>query len=251
MASFNPCAVTGALADAQYDLIKRVNRKFESLRRLAILLEQLGDLTTLIPDINKLIQNMIPVNLIDFSVYNSLAQACPFLGLPAYGDAPLQQLQDQVSGAYARMAGKISNSPYMRMGALQTELENFVTNLDGYRDMFNDYASQGAQYMECLTSMCQAGAQVYSLAGKVPSDELTVVMNKFQNNIVTEGGNVMTAGGKQKYAEAKSARDALKGIGGEITDDYQTIQNTPVTVVASGESAPLETQSYTQLPFYR
>lgn len=251
MAGFNPCAATGALADAQYDLIKRVNRKFEALRRLAILLEQLGDLTTLIPDINKLIQNLIPVNMIDFSVYNNLAQACPFLGLPAYGEAPLEELQRKVSEAYARMAGKIANSPYMRLGGLQNELERFVTNLDGYQDMFENYATQGAQYLECLTAMCQAGAQTYSLVGKVPSDELTVQLNKYRNNVITEGGSVLTAGGKQKYAEAKSAHDQLKGIGGDITSDYQTIVSTPSTVNTAATETPIETQSYSQLPFYQ
>jgi hypothetical protein len=53
--SGQPCAVLDALAQFQFDVMKRLNRKFASLQRIAALLEQAGDLTVLVPNLGELI----------------------------------------------------------------------------------------------------------------------------------------------------------------------------------------------------
>jgi hypothetical protein len=71
-----PCQVLDALAQFQYDVVRRLNRKFNALRRIAELLEQVGDIGVLIPNIAEL----IPITSITLDTYQRLVENCPFLG---------------------------------------------------------------------------------------------------------------------------------------------------------------------------
>ena len=50
-----PCQVIDALAQFQYEVVRRLNRKFNALRRIAELLEAVGDLSVIVPNIGDLI----------------------------------------------------------------------------------------------------------------------------------------------------------------------------------------------------
>lgn len=254
--ALSPCTLTGSLADLQYDLMRRVNRKFEAMRRLALLLEQLGDLTSLIPDIQRLIPLLIPVNLIDFTLYNQLAQGCPMLGLPSYGEGPLIDLQQKVSAAYANYAGKILNSPYMRMRKLQGELDRFIGSLDGYQSMVGSALMQGAGYIECLNALCRTTAGAVSLAGRAASTDFTVEASKFANTFAKEGGQVLTGPLKEKSDTAHEAWTSLQTAGADAKGDYTVYDNlartgsTPTVSPSMANPRPLViSMAYPNSPF--
>lgn len=206
----NPCNVLDALSDFQYDLMNRLNKKFEQLRRLAALLEQLGDLSWLIPNLNAL----IPIISIDFDVYNQLAANCPFLGLPGNPvQGNLDSLRAKVLSAYDNYARKILNHPWVRMGQLQNEMTKFQTQITGA-------LSQGQDFIRCLQAMCAAGSALQSTVSKLSQTDISSTVSKFTDNFVTNAGQVLTDPMKQKYAQMTDALDTIQSFGSGVGKDY-------------------------------
>lgn len=227
MAAF--CSITDALAEAQYEVLKRINNKFEALRRLAELLEQLGDLSILIPNISQL----LPVLDIDFDAYTNLRANCRFLNLPPVDETNLEDLRNQVITAYSQLTAKALNHPWMRMGKLQDQLSR-------YQDQFNSAFADGSQYIQCLQAACQtAGALAESgqnFLDRVQNSDITGEVARFGRNYVDQAGQVLTNAGKAKYEQAIRVVDRMKELGAEVGDDYQTAKQAVTT--GSGTPTP-------------
>lgn len=131
----NPvCNALGLLTGAQSMIFNQINKRVAALRRLAAILEQVGDLNTLIPDINK----FIPIAQIDTLMYEQLRAACPALGLPPF--TGVNDLKAAVANAYAQVQTTLQNCPYNRMGGIQGKLDNYlskVTQATGPWDYMN------------------------------------------------------------------------------------------------------------------
>lgn len=235
----NPCNVLDALSDFQYDLMNRLNKKFEQLRRLASLLEQLGDLSWLIPNLNAL----IPVIDIDFEVYNQLASNCPFLGLPGNPvQGNLDALRAEVLSAYDNYARKILNHPFMRMGELQEELTKFQVQITGAM-------TQGQDFIRCLQSMCAAGSALQSTVSRLSQTDIQATVSKFTENFVTNAGQVLTDPMKQKHQQATDALGMIQGLGSDVGKDYQYYSNLKLSTVTTTPATTAPAKTYTNPPF--
>lgn len=235
----NPCSVVDALARMQYDIIRRINRKFESLRRIAQLLQDLGNLSDLVPNINAL----IPVVDIDFDTYNQLAAACPFLNLPFPGDASLAQLRSKVIAAYANLMKGVLNHPWARMGKLQDELNQFASRV-------NFALGMGASYIECLQAACNAVSAVGSAFEKVAQADIQKELTKFGTGYMASAGQVLNEPMQLKYSEAVATRNELVNLGVDFQGDYNTVAasaaNPPIPAPVVETSHGVE---YTNPPF--
>ncbi len=193
-----PCDVMDILANDYFQIIKSVNRKFNALRRLAELIEQLGDLSGFIPDLSKL----IPIKNIDLSTYANLKAACPQLDLPDLGIPDVTALQAEVNAAYGRLRDKLLKHPWMRLDALQEEMTN-------YQSQFNAFANKGTSFMQCLQAGCaayQAGSQFFSGLGKLDIEkELTTLFKNTVNGQV----KVLNTQMEVKKSQVNDARDQL------------------------------------------
>lgn len=235
----NPCNVLDALSDFQYDLMRRLNKKFEQLRRLASLLEQLGDLSWLIPNLNAL----IPVVNIDFDVYNQLAANCPFLGLPGNPvQGNLNALRAEVLAAYDNYARKILNHPFIRMGELQEEMTKFQTQITGA-------LSQGQDFIRCLQAMCAAGSALQSTVSQLAKTDIDATVTKFTENFVTNAGQVLTDPMKQKYQQATDALGTIQGLGSDVGKDYKYYSNLKLTPVTTTPVTTAPAKTYPNPPF--
>jgi hypothetical protein len=235
----NPCNVLDALSDFQYDLMNRLNKKFEQLRRLAALLEQLGDLSWLIPNLNAL----IPVANIDFDVYNQLAANCPFLGLPGNPvQGNLNQLRAEVLSAYDNYARKILNHPWFRMGQLQDEMTKFQTQITGAM-------TQGQDFIRCLQAMCAAGSALQSTVSKLSQTDIQATVSKFTENYVTNAGQVLTDPMKAKYAQMTDAVGTIQGLGSDVGKDYKYYSNLKLSTVTTSATTTAPAKTYPNPPF--
>lgn len=221
----NVCAITDALAEAQYYSLQKLNRKFEALRRLAQQLEALGDLSTLIPNIT----DLVPVLDIDISTYTELASACPFLNLPAFNEASLEQLRREVITAYDRLVRNVLNHPWTRMGQLQEQLSM-------YQQRVNALFAQGAQYLQCLQAACQAAQSTGRFLSRVSADDITKEFGKYTDNFVSKGGQVLTESGQAKYAQAVDTVEAMRDLGSEVTPSF-AVSKAAATAAASAPPA--------------
>jgi len=219
--------------------MRRLNKKFEQLRRLAALLEQLGDLSWLVPNLNAL----IPVANIDFEVYNQLASNCPFLGLPGNPvQGNLDALRAQVLAAYDDYARKIVNHPFSRMGELQAELTKYQTQITGAM-------TQGQDFIRCLQSMCAAATSLQSTVSRLSQTDIQATVDKFTENFVTNAGQVLTEPMKQKYQQATDALGVMQGLGSDVGKDYQYYSNLSLSAVATPPTASTQVKTYTNPPF--
>lgn len=159
----NPvCNVLGILTSAQGLIFNEINNRVASLRRLAQILENLGDLNTLIPNIN----NFIPIAEIDTLMYEQLRQACPQLGLPPF--TAVDDMKAAVADAYARVQDYLYNSPYNRMGGIQSKLDDALskfTQAAGPWDYLNwmscvQFAACG--FPDAVVAEVQAGRQLFA-----------------------------------------------------------------------------------------
>jgi hypothetical protein len=177
----DPCLITNVLANDYLLAVATINRKYDALSRLAQLLEQLGDIQGLIPNIGML----VPVFAIDLSTYAALVAACPFLNLPAVPtDADLATLQRLVSNAYARLLAQLRLHPYIRMGALQAQLDKLHGRLSGI-------LNQGASFLRCLQEACAAAeASVTFVQNAIPNAQAQI--SHYANNFVANSGHVLS-----------------------------------------------------------
>lgn len=215
------CDAIDALARFQFDVISKLNKKFIGLRRLAQLLEQLGDLSELVPNIT----GLIPVVDINLSLYNELAAACPFLNLPAPGEASLRELQQHITGAYANLMKGVLNHPFNRLSKLQGQLSKYQSQLNAPLAVAQDY-------IQCLQAACEAvegGARLFAnvAAGQVQSEIV-----QFQEFYTEQAGQVLTEGAQIKAGEATDTINTLNGLGAEVPQDFASSKSALQAVVA-------------------
>ncbi len=237
MAGF--CDITDALAEAQYYVLRRINNKFEALRRLGELLEQLGDLSNLIPQISQL----IPVIDIDLSIYTNLRSNCPFLNLPAADETSLENLRNQVITAYSTLTAGLLNHPWMRMGKLQDQLSK-------YQQKVNAAFAEGGQYIQCLQAACQAAQQTGQFLTRVSQADIANEFSRYGRNFVDNAGQVLNESALAKYDQTVAAVNQMKSLGAEVAQDYSTAKAavTTTTTTSSSTTTADSPNTVTSLP---
>ena len=221
------CSIADALAEAQYNILRKLNNKFEALRRLMELLEQLGDLSALIPNISSL----IPVIDIDLDAYTNLRSNCPFLNLPAVDETNLEGLRRKVIDAYNSLTADALNHQWLRMGRLQDELTKAQGKL-------NAAFAEGAQYIQCFQAACATAASATNFLNRVGETKVNAELARFGKNFVDEGGRVLTAPAQAKYEQTIRVLDTMAELGAtnvppSIRDTAASLtvpQTTPVSV---------------------
>lgn len=207
----DPCQIVDTLVAFQLDVLRRINRKFAALRSLAQLLEQLGNVEELVPNIGAL----IPVVDIDLTVYENLSAACPYLNLPPATTGDLNQLQTLVTGAYANFFRKLLNHPWNRMGKLQDQMDQFQGEVD------SSITSAG-DFLRCLQSVCAAGKAVAGQLNSLSDADIAKEVTLFADNFAANAGQVLTDPMKLKYQELQDAKSQLIALGADVGQDYAT-----------------------------
>lgn len=205
----DPCQVVDTLVAYQMDVLRRINRKFAALRNLAQLLEQLGNLDDLVPNIGAL----IPVIRIDAALYENLVANCPYLNLPPVTSGDLNQLQAQVTGAYANFFNKLLRHPWNRMGSLQEQMDNFQGEINGA-------ITQAGDFLRCLQTVCAAGKAVAGQLNSLADADIAKEVGIFAENFAADAGQVLTAPMKLKYAQVQEAKAQLVILGADVGQDY-------------------------------
>lgn len=214
----DPCQVVDALAAANLDLLKRINRKFAALRNLAQLLEQLANIDDLIPNIGKL----IPVVNIDLTLYENLVANCPYLNLPPATTGGLTALQTQLTGAYANMVNKLLRGSWNRMGQLQEQMDSYLGQAQGAA---SSALTQSQDFLRCLQSVCAAGKAVAGQLNALSDADIGKEITNFANNFAANGGKVLTAGQELKYQQVQEAKKQLIALGADTKGDYTTLKS--------------------------
>lgn len=221
----SPCDIADALAEAQFYILRKINAKFESLRRLAQLLEQLGNLQSLVPNLTRL----IPVVSVDLSAYTNLSTACPLLGLPVATDADVQALRDRLVASYNTLMQDVLNHSWMRMGMLQNDLEK-------YRDQVNAAFAEGQDYLQCLQAACAAAS---SLQSRVGLEGILSEFQRYDQNFIQEAGQILTEPAQAKYSEARRAAEILQDLGATLPLDVTQSTTAVTSAVTQGSVAVL------------
>jgi hypothetical protein len=206
----DPCALVDALAAFQLEVLKRINRKFAALRSLARLLEQLGDLRSLIPNISKL----IPIINIDLAMYENLVASCPYLNLPPVTTGDINQLQAMAAGAYANFFNKLLNHPWNRMGQLQEQM-------DAFQGQINGAFAQAGDFLKCLQAVCATGKAVAGQLNALSKADIGKEISTFANNFAANVGQVLTEPMQQKYNQIVEAKGQLQALGADVKTDYK------------------------------
>jgi hypothetical protein len=209
MPAANPCGVLQALANYQFEIIRSLNKKLNQLRRLAELLEQLGDLSLFLPNIGQL----IPIINIDLSIYTDLQANCPFLNLPPATTEDLDKLRNKVSEAYALLARKLLNHPWLRMNKVQGMLNDFQNKLN---------FPYGDDYMRCLNATCAAIAQAGSLLSRVSQAQIGKELTDFGKNFVDNAGQVLTKSMQTKRDEAVQIYNQVLDLRSDSVQDFRS-----------------------------
>ena len=204
----NPCSLLQGLVDWEMKIIKALNKKFAALKRLAELLEQLGDISTLLPNITQL----IPVIDIDLDVYTSLQVNCPFLNLPPATNEDINALKSKLNAAYAQLAGKLLNHPWMRLDKVQQMLNDYQTKLN---------YPYGEDYLRCLNSVCAAIGTVGSLLEKASTVNIGKDLELFSQNFVQNAGQVLTRPMEAKRDEAMQVYNQVRDLRDETVADFR------------------------------
>jgi hypothetical protein len=186
-----PCQVLDALAQFQYDVVRRLNRKFNALRRIADLLEQVGDTAVLVPNIAEL----IPVTSITLDTYQRLVENCPFLGLPDVSVANLGELRMRVQEAYGNLVRKLLNHPHLRMSKLQNILTKFQGDLNAGAAVVSDY-------LLCLQTICDTIGAVGTAFQNVTQADIQKEIAEYTKNFVQNAGEIMTEPMKAKAGQS-------------------------------------------------
>lgn len=194
-------------------MLRRINRKFTALRRLAALLEQLGELSDLVPNIGRL----IPVVQIDLELYERLVANCPWLNLPPVTTGDLNQLQAMLTGAYANFFNKLLRHPWNRMGELQNQLDDFLGQIQG--DV-NSAMTQAADFLRCLQTVCASGKAAVGQLNAIADADIAAEINRFAENFTAESGQVLTEGMRTKYQQIQDGKELLLALGADVGQDY-------------------------------
>jgi len=204
------CKVLDSLAQLQYDVIRRINRKFNALRRLAQTLEALSDLAGLIPNLPQL----LPLASINVDVYTRLRENCPFLNLPPFSTENLAAMQQAVQAAYANLTKKLLNGPLFRMDKLNDRMNKFQQDL-------NLTLATGSDYLRCLQTICDTIGAVGGAFEKIAAANIQKELNSFANGFLQNAGNVLTEPMKQKLGQAQDAVGQMKALGTDVATDYK------------------------------
>lgn len=211
--SGQPCAVLDALAQFQYDVMKRLNRKFASLQRIAALLEQAGDLTVLVPNINEL----IPISSITLDTYDRLVQNCPFLGLPETPtDESLNLLRAKVTEAYAALIRRLLNHPFLRMNKLQEALAKFQSDINAGAAVVSDY-------LKCLQTICDTIGAIGTAFSNISQADIGKEIASYTTNFVAKSGQILTEGQKVKVEQVHSTITEIRALSTDIVTDAQAV----------------------------
>jgi len=176
------CGVVDALSDFQVKAMEALNARFASLRRLADLLEKAGDLQGFIPDITKL----IPLASINAELYLNLQVNCPFLNLPPLEGpgAPLTNLRNQVTAAYAILLKNLNLHPFNKLSLLQKKLND-------YQGKVNFAVLGTTDFLRCLQAVCAAESSVKGsisrLSNTSPQSVITTSQTYLKNFVVGQG----------------------------------------------------------------
>lgn len=211
--SGQPCAVLDSLAQFQYDVIRRLNRKFLALQRLAQLLEQVGDLTVLAPNIGEL----IPISNITLDTYARLVQNCPFLGLPETPtDESLNLLRAKVVEAYAALIRKYLNHPFLRMAKLQEALAKFQSDI-------NAGAAVVADYLLCLQTICDTIGVIGTAFQNISQADIAKEVSSYTKNFVANAGEVLTEPQRIKVEQVRDTISHIQDLSTDVVTDVNQV----------------------------
>lgn len=215
MALSDICGISNVLGSDYLAAITSINRKFNALRRFSELLEQLGNVSALIPDIS----NLIPIGAITSPNYQALVSACPFLNLPKIpSDIDLSNLRNLVSSAYKSIIQTLTNHPFSRLGNLQGQLDKFQSKLSGA-------LGGGAQFLQCFQQACSGDG--ISFVNNFSSTSAQAQISQFNQNFVATGGQILTPEMQRKVTAIK---DSISRVNQLITGVITT-PGTPVQIV--------------------
>lgn len=220
-----PCALIDTLAQFQYDVIRRLNRKFNALRRIADLLEQVGDLSVIVPNIGEL----IPVSSITLDTYARLVQNCPFLNLPETPNSEsLALLRQKVIEAYANLIRKLLNHPHLRMGKLQDVLTRFQNDM-------NAGAAVVADYLTCLQTICDTIGVAGTAFASVTQADIKKEVAAYAKNFGSNAGRVMTDGMIVKEQQVQTMLDEIRDLSTDTVTDVNDL--TPSSALENENSS--------------
>lgn len=240
MALSNPCKIVDALSRWQYDAVRGINRKFAQLQRTAELLAQLGDLSTLVPNIAAL----IPVADINFSSYNELAAMCPALGLPSPGEASINELRAKVVGAYGNLVRRVLNHPYTRMGNLQEQLNR-------YQNRIGMSTATATDYLACLQAACNAIDDAAGQFEGITKEGIEKELAAFSGGYLANAGEVLSGPYKTKHEQSQQALAQLGELGAEVKQPFSAAKAAMSTTVASADESTVNSsgRELTDLPY--
>jgi len=211
------------LLDWQMTALTLINRKFAALRRLAELIEQMGDVDFWIGMALSSLSNLIPVLDIDISLYTNLQVSCPFLGLPPFSNQDIANLKGRLNAAYGGLAARISIHPWARLDKVQGMLNDFQNKIN---------YPYGSDYLRCLNAICAAtvgasGSLLVNLSVPNISKELAL----FGKNFVQDAGHVLTEPMRQKRNEVIGAYNSVLSLRDESVRDFKVVTATGKALV--------------------
>lgn len=206
------CAVVDVLSGIQLIAIREINKKFLSMQRLAAIIEQAGDFSLFLPDLGTL----FPLSEIDLNIYTNLKQACPFLNLPAPGEAGITELRAKIGASYAVYIRLLTNHSYLRLDDLQEQLLKV-------QGKFNDIVLDGVEFISCLQQACETAVSAGAFVSGINPATLASDVTEFTKNFVDGTGQVLSDAQKSKVQDVRDVvegmnnlldtPDALSGIG--------------------------------------
>lgn len=207
-----PCQVLDSLAQFQYDVVRRLNRKFNALKRIADLLEQAGDVTVLVPNL----ANLIPITSITLDTYQRLQENCPFLGLPDVSVANLAELRQKVQLAYANLISRLLNHPHLRMDKLQSQLTK-------YQNYLNAGAAVVSDFILCLQTICDTIGAVGTAFQNITQADIKKEIAEYTKNFVQKGGEILSEGAKVKVKQVQTTIQEIKDLSTETVSDVSAV----------------------------
>lgn len=214
-----PCQVLDALAQFQYDVVRRLNRKFNALRRIAELLEQVGDIGVLIPNLAEL----IPITSITLDTYQRLVENCPFLGLPDVSVANLGELRMKVEAAYGSLVRQLLNHPHLRMTKLQNALNKFQNDLNAGAAVVSDF-------ILCLQTICDTIGAVGTAFQNITQADIKKEIAAYTKNFVEHAGEILTDPMKVKATQVQTTIQQIKDLSTETVSDVAAVSTGNTTL---------------------
>jgi hypothetical protein len=217
----NPCSFLNPLANFQMSVLAAINRKINALRRLAEILEAVGDLNPF-PALD--LGQLVPLGRLDLSAYNNIQRNCPFLNLPPApeGDASevINELRSKIIAAYNGIISEIMNHPWFRLGELFKQLDRF-------QDQVNATGALAGDYLSCFSAICEAAAN----AGQT-LDYYRDQAQQYANNFTADGyPNILTQGARTKYDLMREQVQEVQRLAADVAEiGPSDINETPATL---------------------